>query len=333
MNKNQRQGFIKITEKMVTPKKVASVFQGAEFLRKLPLSIQKKIMEKGARKSPYISFIVEPYSLFLAYEILDEKAILNMIPDEYELIPCTMFEGDRERKALIIGAFNVHTSVFWGNRLEVYIIAKNKKTGLMSWIIKEYETDTISFDPGRGFISPSTEHSVLTTSFMGEIILDVKGKTSGQEIQVTAELKNAVTKKLDQRLWVEGNFSVDYGNELNEIQTKPFGLIFDPSEMESALFIDQKDVEININTFLKDMIAEKPYQICSFPYAQHFYTTSFPMEQKIMNVEDLENRIKEILQEDNTKRELYSSENLRKPCSGYCYSYACKNGCRLHNKV
>ncbi len=331
MEQEQRDYFIKLTEKMVTPKKVATVFQGAEFLGKLPLSVQKRIMEKGTKKDPYISFIVEPYSLFLAYEIRDEKAILDMIPEDYELIDCTMFAGEQGRKMVIIGAFNVHTSVFWGNRLEVYIIAKNKRTGLMSWIINEYETDTISFDPGRGFSSPSTEHSVLTTSFLGEVILDVKGKKSGQEIQATAELKEAKQKKLDQRLWVEGNFSVDYGNELNEVQTKPFGLIFDPSEMEQALSIEQKDINIFQNSFLKGIIDEEPYQICCFPYAQHFYTTSYPIGHQVQSAEDLELRIQEIIEADkkNLKNEDF---NAKSTCPGYCYSYACKDGCQVQTK-
>lgn len=331
MNQIQREEFIKLTEKMVTPKKVASVFQGAEFLKKLPVSMQKKIMEKGAKKEPDISFIVEPYSIFFAYEITDEDKVTEMIPEDYELIGCTMFDGERERKAVIIGAFNVHTSVFWGNRLEVYIIAKNKKTGMMSWIIKEYETDTISYDPGRGFISPNTEYSVLTTSFLGEVILDVKGRDSRQEIQAIAELKNASSKSLDKKLWIEGNFSVDYGKDLNVVKTKPFGLIFDPEEMNKALSIDQKDIMILKNDFLKDCTSKEPFQVCCFPYAQHFYTTSFPVENQVRSVGDMEKRIQEILELDN-KVKFKSERTSNKACPGYCYRYSCKDGCQLHNE-
>ena len=127
-------------------------------------------MEKGSKSDPYISFIVELYSLFLAYEILDEGKINSMLPDDYELINCSMFNGTRERKCVIVGAFIVHTSAFWGNRVELYVIAKNKRTGFVSWIIQEYETNTISYDPGRGFVPPGTVHFVLTTSFLGEVM-------------------------------------------------------------------------------------------------------------------------------------------------------------------
>ena len=53
--------FIKTTEMMVVPAKVASVTQGSGMLRRLPLRLQKYISDRGARSNPYMSFIVEPY--------------------------------------------------------------------------------------------------------------------------------------------------------------------------------------------------------------------------------------------------------------------------------
>jgi hypothetical protein len=332
MEKSKRLNFIKITEKGVTPKKIATVFQGAEMLRKLPRSLQKKIMEKGAKTDPYISFIVEPYSFFLAYEVLDEEKLAGLLPVNYELVNSSMFQDAKERKCVILGAFNVHTSVFWGNRVELYIIAKNKKTGMVSWIIHEYETNTISYDPGRGFIEPGTKHSILTTSFLGEIILDMEGKDSKRKIQVNANIKGAKYQKLNRELWIEGNLSVDYGNGLSEVQTKPFGLIFDPAEMNEALSINMDDVDIVENTFLPGLIKKTPFEVCCFPYAQHFYTTSIPMEHTIENENDLENEIAKI----NSRNGLRESPDKRferiTPCPGYCYNYGCKNNCQLRNK-
>ncbi len=301
MEKSTRIKFIKFTEKLVTPRKVATIFQGAEFLRKLPRFMQKKIMENGAKTDPYISFIVEPYSLFLAYEVIDEEKLSQFLPATYELAPCSMFENGKEKKCVIIGAFNVHTSVFWGNRVEVYIIARNKRTGMMSWIIHEYETNTISYDPGRGFIAPGTVHSVLTTSFKGDIILDVEGLDSKRKIQVNADLKKADFKKLNRVLWIEGNLSVDYSTDLSEVKTKPFGLIFDPAEMDEALSINLNNVEIVENTFLSGIIKATPFEVCSFPYAQHFYTTAIPAEHKMENESDLEKEIERIISKDDRK--------------------------------
>jgi hypothetical protein len=330
MEKRERHTFITITEKMVTPAKVAKVFQGAEFLRRLPRVLQKKIMENGAKTDPYISFIVEPYSLFLAYEVIDDEQVTRLLPPNYELVSSSMFQDSKERKCVIIGAFNVHTSVFWGNRVELYIIARNKITGLVSWIIHEYETNTISYDPGRGFVEPGTIHSVLTTSFLGEVILDVEGKNSKNIIQVKANLNRGELRKLNRILWIEGNFSVDYGSELSNVKTKPFGLIFDPAEMDEALSID--DVEIVHNTLFQGIIDKTPFEVCCFPYAQHFYTTSIPLEYKIQNETDLENEIMAINRRNGLVDLPNNQANRTISCSAYCYSYACKDTCRLYNK-
>jgi hypothetical protein len=243
-----------------------------------------------------------------------------------------MFEDSPERKCVIIGAFNVHTSVFWGNRVEMYIIARNKKTGLVSWLIQEYETNTISYDPGRGFVQPDTKHSVLTTSFLGEVILDVVGKDSKNKIQANANVKKGLWKKLNQKLWVEGNLSVDYSSQLTDARTKPFGLIFDPAEMDEALFIPKEDYEIIDNTFLDGLIYKSPFEVCCFPFAQHFYTTTIPMGHSIQNKEDLENRIAQINRMSNTDSPTAELPNDEKPCPGYCFSYSCKNRCHLRDK-
>ncbi|MGL5254559.1 MAG: hypothetical protein ACRC9L_06160, partial [Brevinema sp.] len=279
-----------------------------------------------------ISFIVEPYSLFLAYEIKDDAQLMKSIPEDYELVESAMFNDTIPRKCVIIGAFNVHTSVFWGNRVEVYIIARHKKTGFVSWLIQEYETNTISYDPGRGFIPPGTKHSILTTSFLGEVILDVEGETSGNKIQVNANLKKGEWKELTQSLWIEGNLSVDYGNSLSDVKTKPFALIFDPEEMREALSISPTAYQVIENTFLQGIIETVPFEVCCFPFAQHFYTTSMPLEHSIKNRADLEQRIVEINQAYQQKKSPFPATPLKPPCPGYCYSYGCKNSCRLREK-
>jgi hypothetical protein len=226
--------YIKNTEKMVVPEKVATTTMGGALLRKLPLRLQRYIVNRGARTNPYMSFVVEPYGVFLAFEIVDADAAERLLPPNYSLFPSAMFSDTPKRPCAIISAFNVHTSVFWGSRVEFYLIAENCKTGLVSWIIGEYESNTQSYDPSQGFIGPSTAHSVVTTSYVGEVIVDVVSAHSDNSLALVADLNNGVLTELDQRLWVEGNLSVDYGGELQEC-TKPFSLVFDPKEMARAL--------------------------------------------------------------------------------------------------
>jgi hypothetical protein len=292
MNKTELVTYIKNTEKMVSPGEVGTLFQRAEMLRKLPVKLQRAIINKGASKNPYIGFIVEPYSFFLAYEITNANAANKSLPADYELMPCAMFEGSEPRFCAILAAFNVHTTVFWGSRVEFYIIARNKKTGLMSWIIADYESNTISYDPGSGFLGPSTQRSIVTTSYAGDVIIDVAGENTTNRIALVANIMNGKPSPLHQRLWVEGNLSVDYGGYLEGQDSKPFGLIFDPREMEHALNIPLDAVNIEHNSFGESMLAPQPFEAACFPFAQHFITTSVPVLTHLKNEDDLEHAVK-----------------------------------------
>jgi len=294
--------YIKTTEKMVVPEKVASTTQGSALLRKLPLGLQRYIVNRGARTNPYMSFVVEPYCVFLAFEIIDTEAAEKALPPNYSLYPSAMFNDTLKRPCAIISAFNVHTSVFWGNRVEYYLIAENCETGLLSWIIAEYESNTHSYDPSQGFIGPSTSHSVVTTSYLGEIIVDVASAQSDNSLTLTADLKKGVLTELDQRLWVEGNLSVDYGGELQQC-TKPFSLVFDPKEMAQALKLPLDDISLCTNTFGGGILDPKPFEVACFPYAQHFVTTSVPTATSMRTAEDLEKAVEEISDKMNAPQE------------------------------
>jgi hypothetical protein len=173
------------------------------------------------------------------------------------------------------------------------LIAENYKTGLLSWIIIEYMSNTHSYDPSKGFIGPSTAHSVVTTSYLGEIIVDVLSAKSGNGLTLVADLKKGVLTELDKRLWVEGNLSVDYGGELQQ-STKPFSLVFDPNEMAQALKIPIDHISLCTNTFGAGALNPIPFEAACFPYAQHFVTTSVPRATSMRTAEDLEKAVNEI---------------------------------------
>jgi hypothetical protein len=102
--------------------------------------------------------------------------------------------------------------------------------------------------------------------------------------------------------------------------------------MDEALSISEKDYEVIENTFLNEIIAKTPFEVCCFPFAQHFYTTSIPMGHTIQNKADLVNRITEINKMDITVKSLETHPGEDKRCSGYCFSYSCKNRCHLKDK-
>lgn len=262
-------------------------------LRKLPRFLQSRIVERGSRTDPYMSFIVEPYAVFLAFEITDEAAATRLLAPGYRLHPSAMFVDTPARPCAIVSAFNVHTNVFWGSRVEFYLMAENAETGLLSWIIEEYESNAPSYDPSRGFTLPSTSHSVVTTSYRGEVIVEMASEQTGNGLALVADMSNGVRTPLDQRVWVEGNLSVDYGSELQQ-STKPFGLIFDPGEMAAALKIPLEDISLCQNTFGHGMLDPKPFEAAVFPYAQHFVTTTYPTATSMRTADDLERAVSEM---------------------------------------
>ncbi|MDF1542313.1 MAG: hypothetical protein RQ731_07465 [Anaerosomatales bacterium] len=285
--------YVRNTEKTVVPATVAMRVQGMGVLRKLPRRLQNYIIDRGSRSDPYMSFIVEPYAVFLAFEITDTEAAEALLPPGYSLHASAMFSDTPKRPCAIVSAFTVHTNVFWGSRVEFYLVAENCETGLLSWIIEEYESNAHSYDPRRGFTLPSTSHSVVTTSYRGEVIVDVASEHSGNSLTLLADLTNGVLSDLDQRLWVEGNLSVDYGGELQQ-STKPFSLIFDPGEMARALKLPLEDISLCSNTFGEGMLDPAPFEAAVFPYAQHFVTTSFPTATSMRTGEDLERAVSEL---------------------------------------
>ena len=293
MDSAERIAFAKSTEKMVLPKDVGKLYQRAEMLSRLPNSAQKWIVKKGAGDDPFIGFVVEPHCSFLAYEVADVAAAETQLPRDYQLAPTAMFESTSPRYAGIIAAFSVHTSVFWGIRVELYLIAENMRTGMLSWVICDYESNTISYDPGQGFSGSSTSHAVATTTFDGDLLVDVAGATSSNRIAMVADLTAASLQPLDQRLWIEGNLSVDYGGRLLDEESVPFGLIFDPGEMKQAMQIPLGAVDVEANTFGEGILADEPFEACCFPYAQHFATTSYPLPTPITNAADLEQAVKD----------------------------------------
>lgn len=271
---------------MVSPRDVGRLYGRAEMLARLPLAAQRWIVTH-ARADPLVGFIVEPYALFLSFEIADKRSAEALLPAGYHLVPTSMFADGDPRHVGILGAFNVHSSVLWGARVEFYLIAEDSRTGLLTWVICDYESNTINYDPGQGFSPSTTSRAVVTTSHRGEVIIDVRSKDSANHLSATAALPGATMRPLDQRLWIDGNLSIHYGGHLMEPSAQPFGLVFDPAEMEQALDLPLDAVTVDVNTFGTGILAGTPVEAACFPYAQHFLTPSYPRPSEIRDAEGL----------------------------------------------
>lgn len=311
MNKDEYSQFIKKTEALVRPEDITAISFLGDFNKYLPRNTQHKIMEKGSRKVPYMGFIVDPYCLFLAYEIQNPERAQSLLPPDYELVESSLFANGKKKNLVIFSVFSARTSAFMGTRLECYIIARNKKSGLISWIIADYITNTNSHDPKKGFCGYNSDNAVFTTSPYKELIVDMKEKDTERRFTLTTALNEGDMKKLDEGLWVEGNMSVDYGAALKDAKSRPFSLIFDPVLMQEARELPLKNIRLEHNSFMNDLIdSSSPECAALFPYSQHFIIKQ-DLQESITVKDDLYKQIRDFM--DRKAFKIMEGDDIKKP--------------------
>jgi len=311
MNKDEYSQFVKKTESLVRPEDITTISFLGDFNKYLPRNTQHKIMEKGSKKVPYMGFIVDPYCLFLAYEIKDTERAQSMLPPDYELVESSLFADGVKKPLVIFSVFTARTSAFMGTRLECYIIARNKKSGLISWIIADYITNTNSHDPKKGFCGYNSEKAVFTTSPYKELIVDMKEKDTERRFTLTTRVEEGDMEELDEGLWVEGNMSVDYGAALKDEKSRPFSLIFDPVLMQEAREIPLENIRLEYNSFMNEIIdASSPECAALFPYSQHFIIKQ-DLQESVTGKDDLYKQIKDFMDLKGFKT--MEGDDIKKP--------------------
>ncbi len=262
-------------EKLVDPIEVGKVHYMQTKLRRLPVWMQKKIVTKAAARADKMPFVVEPYCTFLFYEIPVPKRVEKFMPEGFKPAKASVFDGDKEKYYGVVSMFRIHTSVFWGARAEYYLMAENTKTGLLSWVMMDYISDTISYDERSGLKSSDVSAAVMTTTCEGDFVCEMRNATGTKKVECVASLERAKMRNLNERLWIEGNTSIAYGRLAGEPDGDLFSLTFYPEEMKRALDIPLKDVShfyVCSDTVGKfGAVLDK---VVSFPYAQHMLSDS-----------------------------------------------------------
>ncbi len=275
MTRNPKHEFIKGVERLVKPTDVVAISFLNAFTRRLPKTVQKKLMANTAKTIPHMGFVVEPYSFFLCYKIADLAMAQALISDKYVPVKTKIFDTDTPEYYVIFGCFTAHTSAFWGSRIEMYVIAENKETGLLSWVIVDYDTNTNSYDPKRGLIDANSLNTAMTTTPHGEVLVHMERDDATRALVAHADTTAGVMTRLDERLWLEGNLSVDYGEAASDGMADFFSLQFNPDEVEQALEIPVQSAAVEVNSWYPGLFAPTPNKVVCFPYAQHFVTASF----------------------------------------------------------
>jgi hypothetical protein len=279
--------FIKSVENLINPAEVSKLlfFQGLK--RLLPASILKILLHRASRNTPYIGFTIDPYSLFLFFKVTDIELAKSMLPERYELSKTRLFADDEPDYYMGIGNLSTRASTFWGTRMEVYLIATDKKTGLISFIFIDILSNTIIAEPSRGISDPNCSRAIFTTSSKGEVYLEIQEKKTNRKLMFKGSLKNGVLRKLDQHLWVMGNTSIGHSRKYIKEEDIPFAVIFDPAEVAEALEIPAEDIHISENTLFPGLAHKEISAAICFPFAQHYIADSPGCYTTIKDQEDL----------------------------------------------
>ena len=263
--------YAKGVERLVDPIQVGKTHYMQTRLAQLPVWLQKKLVKSATKKATMMPFVVEPYCTFLFYEIPDPTKVQKFLPDNFVPAKSQIFATASPAKYYgIVSMFRIHTSVFWGARAEFYLVAEDQRTGLLSWVMMDYLSDTISYDERSGLKSPDAPHSVMTTTCEGDFVCEMKSTNGKKKAECLLNLKRAKMKPLNQKLWIEGNTSIAYGRRAGEPDGDLFSLTFMPEEMTQALEIPLDDVKFaSVATDTTGKFGARLERAATFPYAQH----------------------------------------------------------------
>ena len=286
--------FIKGVESLINPMKVSDLLFFQKLKGLLPNPIMKRLLYRASKNTPHIGFVIDPYSLFLFFRLSNIEYAKSLLPERYELAKTRLFADDEPDHYMGIGNLNTRASTFWGTRQEVYLIAIDKKTGLLSFIFIDILSNTIIALPHKGIADPNCKKAVFTTSARGEIFLDIQEKKTNRKLIFTGSLKRGKMRKLDQQLWLMGNTSIGHCKRFIKGEDNPFAVIFDPAEVSEALDIPPEDIHISENTLFPGLAQPEISKAICFPFAQHYIADSPGCYTMVKDRDDMISKYNEI---------------------------------------
>ncbi|MFC2115582.1 hypothetical protein ACFLTU_03865 [Bacteroidota bacterium] len=293
--------FIKGVESLINPMEVSNLLFFQKLKRLLPPLIMKRLLFRASKNTPYIGFAIDPYSLFLFFKLRDIEYAKSMLPDRYELAKTKLFADDKPDYYMGIGNLSTRASTFWGTRQESYLIATDKRTGLLSFIFIDILSNTIIARPSKGIADPNCKKAVFTTSSKGEVFLDIQEDKTNRKLVLTGSIKKGKMRKLDQRLWLMGNTSIAYSKNLANGDDNPFAVIFNPAEVDEALDIPTGDIRITENTLFPGLAEPEISEVICFPFAQHYIADSPGCYTSVKDRNDLISKYNELADTEKFK--------------------------------
>ena len=309
MNVTNDEKFIKAVEHMIEPMDVSHLLFLQGLRRLLPARLFKWMLHRASRNTPYLGFVIEPYSLFLFFRLADIERAKAMLPPRYELARARIFADDTPEYYFGVGNLFTRASTFWGARQESYLIATDRETGLLSWIFIGILSNTVRALPTTGIGAPNSRGAVFTTNSRGEVLLDFTEDGTGRRLALNGRITNGTRRALHEPLWLLGNTSVAHSMELAGGDDDPFAVVFDPAEVDYALEIPTEDISIVENTLFPGLAEPELARVICFPYAQHYIADSPGCRTVVTDRADMIQKYSAL--RDRSKHRTFSSRTIK----------------------
>ena len=301
--------FIRKVESLICPAEVSDLIFFSSLKKFIPPSLFKRVLYNTSKRYPRIGFVIEPYCLFLFFRLREVEKARRLLPERYELAKARVFEEDPPEFYFGMGIFNTRASTFWGSRLETYLIATDRVTGITSWIFADILSDTIIAHPKTGIADPNCARAMYTTNSRGEVFLDFQQAKKDRGLELRGNLTRGTRRRLEQDLWIMGNASIGHVNSFGSDSDEPFAVVFDPAEVASALDIPVDDLHILRNTILPDFAEPELRKAACFPFAQHYIADSPGRRTFVRDPGDMVVKYNEIVSMD--RMETFSAKSLK----------------------
>lgn len=279
--------LVRNIEALIDQGEVCDLFFFAGLRRLMPAALFKKLLYRMSARFPLMGFVIEPWCLFFFFKIKDVAAAQAQLPDRYELIQTRVFEGEEPAYYYGMSFFNTRASTFRGSRLEAYLVARDRETGITSWVFADILSDTLIAHPKWGITAPNCIRPVCTTNPHGEIIVDFTHTGDKRRIAFSGSLTGGKERPLDQDLWVMGNSSIAHSKTFQSSDDETFAVVFDPAEVEQALDIPPEAFTISHNSMLPAWVEPAVVKTTCFPWDQHYVADSPGRSTRVLDQADM----------------------------------------------
>lgn len=178
-----------------------------------------------------MNFNIKKNSLWLSYPINKKSfnKICCNIPQSHKLIKSKIFEEDKFDYRLYFNLFEVKTTFFSGDRLEILTIAQDKNNKINSFIILDCFTNVLSWNPNDGIYKSNSKIFKEITNFKYNILI----KNNNNDILFYLKsTKSKIKKRVLTEFSIKPNYIFYFNN--NE---KGYRLVFNEKQLDKKVII------------------------------------------------------------------------------------------------